>query len=110
MRKYIVRKSEYGTMPSAGFAQKLMKMVSDYDGWQAIMFLKDFFDRETPLETEDGELFFCYRPSNEFLDLDYRFFDNEDAMIDWHRYGDRLKYFRFFSLKNEFGLEEIQVL
>ena len=110
MRKYTIKDVDFGNKPSAGFAQKLIKMVSYYDGWQAIMFLREFFDRETPLEDEDGEIFFCFNELKDSLDLEYRFFDNEEDMMNYGNPGDDVRYFRFFSCNCEFGLEELEMI
>lgn len=111
MRMYTIISSEYGTMPSAGFAQKMVKIASDYDGWDAIQFLTEFSERERKLEDNNDELFFCISGDCEMdFSFIYKFFNTEEDMIAYTPGFNCPRYFRLFSYNENFGLEELEML
>ena len=115
MRKYTIISSDYASMPSAGFAQRFIKMVSDLDGWYAIGFLKMLDEWTGALEEkdQDGDFYFYIdcEPS-ECFELDYGFCKTESDMItiQGKNGGVNRRWFRWFLLDEETGVEEIQFL
>jgi len=121
MRRHTVISTNFGNMPLAGYITEIMRVVTNFDGWYALEFAKDFTPYAEELDDAGcGELFIilCSETINDMYgDLEYKFITSEcglNVVID--EMGTELfkpgvcRIFRLFGHDEEFGLEELQIL